>query len=349
MQVSNILSLLKTKQFDLDQLFFKHNPFLELADGTYEEIYVEAGKYRLVEKSKPSLPFEVHVPKIYSDITELAEDLLPNRKIILSVSTDLCFQHVVQFPISARSKIDQLSQLELLRVTPFGLADVYCGCILIGENATTVFAQQFVLKKSIISEIEKILLQQQRSIEAIFIRDLSGKSIELAFAPNGEHFGRQLSMKWKKRLCLSLGLLAITGAALVGSISSFHARQLDEISVAIAGLQPEIKKVKQIIENSEKQNANVAAIQNLQRQTISRVTIIEELTKALPDTAYILTLSIVDNRVQMEGLAESPEKLIPTLESTSLFKNVVFGSAVFNSAGESQSHFAINMDLEQPK
>lgn len=349
MQVSNILSLLKTKQFDLDRIFFRFDPFSELAGGTYQEIYVEADKCSFVEKSKAGLPFEMQAANIYSSITELAENLHPNRKVILSVSTDLCFQHVVQFPISARSKIDQLSELELQRVTPFGLADVYCGCIVTAENATTVFAQQFVLKKSTISEIEKTLLEQQRSIEAIFIRDLSGKSIELAFAPNGEHFGRQLSMKWKKRLCLSLGILAITGAALVGSISSFHARQLDEILIAIAGLQPEIKKVKQIIENSEKQNANIVAIQSLQRQTISRVTIIEELTKALPDTAYLLTVSIVDNRVQMEGLAESPEKLIPTLESTSRFKNVVFGSAVFNSAGESQSHFAINMDLEQPK
>lgn len=349
MQVSNILSLLKTYIFDIDRLLFKHNSFLELASGTYQEIYVENGKYTLIEKSKACLPFGTRVTKIFTNIADLTGNSRPNQKTILSVSTDLCFQLTTQFPISARSKIDQLSQLELQRATPFELADVYHGCIVTGENESTVFTQQFVLKKAIVSEIEEQLSLNKKSIEAVIMRDPSGRAIELAFAPNGEVFGRQSFEKWNKRLGMAIGIFAIGIAALFAGIHSFHARQYDEISDAVASLQPGIKKIKQTIESTEKRNANVIAMQKLQRETISRLAIIEEIARILPDTAYVLNLSVVDNRVQLEGLANSPEKLIPSLETSSLFKNVVFGSAVFNLPGETQSHFAINMDLEQAK
>lgn len=349
MQVSNILSLLKTNQFDFDRLVFSHDPFLELASGTYQEIYVESGRYSLAEKSKVSLPFETGNKKFFPNITDLTKNLNPKRKIILSVSTELCFQLVSRFPISARSKINQLSELELQRVTPFRLAEVYHGCIVIGKNETTVFVQQFALKKEIVSEIEGQLFQHNKSIEAVFIRDLSGRAVELAFAPNGEIFGQLSFKKWKKRFVMALGMFAIGVAALFAGIHSFHARQFEEISGTMASLGPDIKKVKQMIESSEKRSAAIIAMQELQREAISRLAIIDEVTRVLPDTAYLLNLNILDNRVQLEGLANSPEKLIPTLESSLLFKNVIFGSAVFNSQGETQSHFAIYMDLEQPK
>jgi general secretion pathway protein L len=349
MQVSNILSLLKTNIFDFDRPLFKHNSFLELASGTYQEIYIESGKCTLIEKSKACFPFETRITKVFTNIIDLAENLHPNRKIILSVSTVLCFQNCVQFPIAARLKIDQLSKLELQRVTPFELVHVYHGCTIAGENETTIFTQQFVLKKAIVSEIEEQLSFHKKSIEAVFMRDPSSRAIELAFAPNGEFFGRQSFEKWNKRLGMAIGVFAIGTAALFAGIHSFHARQYEEISGAIASLEPGIKKIKQTIESTEKRNTNVIAIQKLQRETISRLAIIEEVTRVLPDTAYVLNLSVVDNRVQLEGLANSPEKLIPSLESSSSFKNVVFGSAVFNLPGDTQSHFAINMDLEQAK
>jgi general secretion pathway protein L len=349
MQVSNILSLLKTKQFEFVNLAIGHDPFLELASGIYQEMYLESGKYTLIEKSKASWPIAKDNSNTSSSIGELIANLQSRRKIILSVSLDLCFQLSSQFPVSARSKVIQLSQLELQRATPFELTDVYHGCTVEGENESTVFTKQFVLKKSIVSDIQEQLLQRKRKIEAVFIRDVSGKAIELAFAPSGEFFGLQSFKKWQKRLGLSLGMFAIGTAALLIGIYSFHARQYEEIASATEDFQPEIKKVKQTIESLEKRNTSIVAMQKLQLGSISRLTVIEEVTKILPDTAYLLNLSVVDNRVLLEGSANSPEKLIPVFESSSLFTNVAFGSAVFNSAGETQSHFAINMDLEQSK
>ena len=165
MQVSNILSLLKTNIFDFDRPVFKHSSFLELASRTYQEIYVENGKYTLIEKSKGCLPFGTRITKVFTNIADLTGNLRPNQKTILSVTTDLCFQLTTQFPISARSKIDQLSQLELQRATPFELADVYHGCIVIGENESTVFTQQFVLKKAVVAEIEEQLPFHKKSRE----------------------------------------------------------------------------------------------------------------------------------------------------------------------------------------
>lgn len=346
MQVSNILSVLKTKQFEFGSLVTSHDPFLELARETYIEIHAQNGKYTLVEKSSAHLPILMDNSNTFSNVVDLIESSLSNRKIILSVNTDLCLQYNSHFPISARSKIEQLSQLELQRVTPFEPADVFLGWIIDGENENTVFTRQFVLKKAIVLEVQELLLQHKKSIEAIFIRDISGNAIELAFAPSGEMFGLQSFKNWKKKLGISLGIFAISTAVLVSGIYSFSVRQFEETSIAIANFQPEIKKVEQKIKNTQKRYASIQAMQKLQRETVSRLGLIEEVTRLLPDTAYALNLSVFDNRVLLEGSANSPEKLIPLFESSSLFKNVVFGSAIFNSPGETQSHFALNMDLE---
>ena len=350
MQVSNFLTLLKTTQVNLSHLVIQHDAFAELSAKSFPEILVEEGKFTLYPKSRANK----HVAwqsgdTSFADFSQLLESLKRVKTVVLSVSAELCLLRHAEFPVSVKARIGALLELELQRVTPFKLDDVYHGWIEGRADKTNIWVDQYTIKKDIIAPLQDALAQRGISTEAVLIRQADGQATRLAFAPNGTKYALFDFDKWKKRLALAAGLYILGLAAVVASIQSYHSRQSGEIKNSITNLQPVIKKVKQEIESSRSLQNEVAAIQMRRQNVSNRIKIVSETTKIMPDNAYLMNLSITDRHIALEGMAEKPEQLITLLEDSPLFNNVAFASTVFNTPGDRFSHFAINMDLESQK
>ena len=350
MQVSNILSLLKTRQGRFSFLAFGFDSFAELSTRHYPEILVEKNQFTLFENSCASWPLARQTaPLTYSDLTDIIKRLSRAKSIILSVSSELAFNRKVIFPHSAIERIDELCELELQRVTPFNPEQVYQGWISTGEDQTNIFVEQFILKKSVVEPAIQSLAASGIAVAGVIIREPNGDAIKVAFAPNGQKFGQVKFETWKKRLALSFGICVLGLGAMLTGINSYFDRQTADVSNAVTDFQPAIQKVKQEIQKFQSLQSGLASVQARRQEISNRMLIIQEVTKILPRNSYLQTLGMIDNHIEMEGLSETPEKLIPLLEASPLFHNTVFASAVFSTPGEAMSHFAVKMDLEQQK
>ena len=84
----------------------------------------------------------------------------------------------------------------------------------------------------------------------------------------------------------------------------------------------------------------------LGQDVYAAVAVIEELSRILPDDAYVNGISIDTGRVVADGAAAAPEPLIALFEASPHFSNVSFNAPVFRNPGEAKSRFSIKLELE---
>jgi general secretion pathway protein L len=123
-------------------------------------------------------------------------------------------------------------------------------------------------------------------------------------------------------------LTLITGMAWAGShfihqrITNLRVdRELNELSGEIKALgkaQTEITTLQERIDY----------LNTLRQDRINALEILKELTETLPDTAWLLALSVADNQVEIQGYADYSTQLIARLEASRLFANAKFISTI---------------------
>lgn len=100
-----------------------------------------------------------------------------------------------------------------------------------------------------------------------------------------------------------------------------------------------------VLEERAALNARLAAQRQRlitgKRDTPSVTVLVEALSRALPDSAYLTKLSISGSDVRIEGKANEPTALIPTIERTTQFANVEFSAPTTREEGNARDNFSI--------
>ena len=73
----------------------------------------------------------------------------------------------------------------------------------------------------------------------------------------------------------------------------------------------------------------------------------EELSRILPDTAFLTDLTIKDERVEIAGFSEKPATLIGSIEASALFQRAQFTSPVVKVPGFTGDNFHISFEQEE--
>jgi len=72
--------------------------------------------------------------------------------------------------------------------------------------------------------------------------------------------------------------------------------------------------------------------------------ILQELTTIIPSTAWLRTFNYTNGKIQLDGFADSATALIPLLEESPLFEDVVFNAAITKNK-ENKEVFRINLTV----
>lgn len=85
---------------------------------------------------------------------------------------------------------------------------------------------------------------------------------------------------------------------------------------------------------------------NARRGVVTRT--LDELSRIVPNTAYVSNLRLRENNLEIQGVAESASNLIPLLERSPVFENVAT-NAPSSRAANGRETFSIKADIEKPK
>ena len=243
-----------------------------------------------------------------------------------------------------RSKMAAMARLDMQASTPFSLLDAYMLC---GDSSKKDAASGYaVIKKTILKP-----LLDELAAAGIAVRTLKFLGGDGAFRPDLKSIqGLQPVSKMRilgGRLQTAAGAVFVLGLA--ATIAHAHWRYYEagnELDTAIAAAADEATLVRTMIAARNMKISQITAIRNEKRGAVPLVSVLEELSRVVPDTTWLTDIEISGDEVTFSGFSASAAALIPLLEESKMFRTPTFRSPVVRVANQIGERFTIGMEVE---
>jgi general secretion pathway protein L len=175
---------------------------------------------------------------------------------------------------------------------------------------------------------------REASFKANFLRHESGDADE----------GNAVSL-------LNKVLVSVLVLALIAWAVTFPVKdelRLRQLQAENGKLAPAVEALRREEEQLERLRKEASFLNNLNQRRGEVLRVIDELSKTVPNNAYLSNLRYRGGILEVQGNAESASALIPLLERSPVFENVGF-NAPSNRGRDNRETFSLKADIEKPK
>jgi general secretion pathway protein L len=279
-------------------------------------------------------------------VDNAAQSIKKRENVIISLDEAHCFFRQVTLPPGAGTRVQNILDLDVSRVTPFAKADVINAWYPVSDvKSGANLVEHIVIRRRIVEDAIASLRKVGAKPIAIVVRRLGAAALPFVASPEGENFGHRRFVAWVKTAAASIAILALGLGLLAGAYLHRQSQMFAAIEQQVAEAETTALKVRKHVETIETASREVRSLQEFRRQQHSMLEVWEELSRILPDSAWLQSLSFTQENVTADGLAESAEDLISLLESSPLFERVRFASPVYKNPDEKRARFSISLQL----
>ncbi|MGH7843800.1 MAG: PilN domain-containing protein [Candidatus Binatia bacterium] len=160
------------------------------------------------------------------------------------------------------------------------------------------------------------------------------------------HPARQEERKGLSQFNLSLTALLLL--ALLGWGGSFPVKdeyRLRQLQTESQKYAPEVAALQQKESEMNRAKKELSILVSLRDRRGEILQVLDELSRAVPNSAYLSSLRYRDGGIELQGTAESASNLVPILERSQLFKNVGF-NAPSNRGRDNRETFSLKAEVE---
>ncbi|VBB41983.1 putative Fimbrial assembly protein [uncultured Desulfatiglans sp.] len=127
---------------------------------------------------------------------------------------------------------------------------------------------------------------------------------------------------------------------------SYHQEKdyLAQLEEAQTQLEADVSRIREITAESEALEARIGYLNSLEQGDTQVLDILRELTRLIPETAWLRRFSYSERSVEIEGYADTASELITLLEDSPIFKDVSFLSGITKSR-EGKETFRIGLKI----
>ncbi len=143
----------------------------------------------------------------------------------------------------------------------------------------------------------------------------------------------------------ALALIAL-GAGAFGGMTLYQAQiERDRLERRTGELAAELRNAGRAVSGSGLV-AEANRLHDRKREEPPAVMVLKALSELLPDSVWLTGLSAADGKVTLNGRGQNVPPLVGLLESSPLFRDVIFSSAVQRNPETGQDEFAITATIE---
>jgi general secretion pathway protein L len=249
---------------------------------------------------------------------------LRHLPVSIRVRASDCHERVVALPAIARDDFDRLLLLDLERTTPLKKGDLLRAHIVEGalDSGGMVQVRQLLLKLRTIEPLRQTL--RAAGIEPISIERWShdgNGALATSFV------GTAPSALPPTRRRLSVGLAATAALLMLTAFAihwTRHERALATLTEQAAELEARVDELRRVTEDANTARSKILHIRRFVGSRHSTLPILEEITRLLPDTAWLEEFRLDGEFIEIAGLAASATTLLPLLEKSPLFRETRF-------------------------
>ena len=265
------------------------------------------------------------------------------RRIELWVPISRCLERSKTLPAAARSRLDEVMALDLVANSPFRLDQVYSGAYITDRGNLQEFtARQIVLKRSLVREIVDDLASQGAPIAAIRVLGPDGRALPVNLLS-------RVRAESDRMLVRAIGALAAVVMALAVALSATAwfslSHEMEKIDRQFEILRRQAQSAKLAADDVQAAVIRLDSVALRQRSEPLAIDIWAEVTRLLPDSAWLETLSIEHDAVSMTGRAEAAAELIAKFSTSRLLRDAAFAAPVVRDPLLNAERFSIKLRI----
>lgn len=307
--------------------------------------------------------FQVRVVGSRRDGEDLSQDAVAPRSAAMAAAVELaarerasitlllpqtvCFTRTVEVPRAALKECRRVLDLDLERATPFRRSDVHTSYKVLSESSSDGKAcvLQFVAKREAVDPLVADVVKAGGRVAAIDVAmgpAQAAAGVNFLAESDGERAARG-PMSLAGGLSLAAALLLVLAC---GQVYVKRESALEQLRAETTGLRKQASAVRQSLEQSEVALKDLAALQAIKLRQVPVTVVLEEITRILPDTAWVTDLRIENDIVDISGLATSGANLIPLFERSSIFGEATLTAPVTFDQREDKERFSLRVRIK---
>ncbi len=146
-------------------------------------------------------------------------------------------------------------------------------------------------------------------------------------------------------MCALAGGLVLTGLLWAGIFLARQHAWLDHLDQKLVELRAEAAETEEMRGERDKLQSRIERLESLRPGNAYVVNVLLELTRRIPETAWVKDLNLSGNDVRLYGMAESASDLIPALEEAPLLYDAEFLSTI-RRTGDGRDVFRIGLKFK---
>jgi general secretion pathway protein L len=259
----------------------------------------------------------------------------------LRIAHDKCLARELTVPATNRTQAMRIAELQGRASLPFEPDQVACAHAVTDLKNGSLLLRTIIVKRSTLQHHLEVLTRAGCKPDIVDGADAWGHD-----------YGVNLLNADQSRGVAGLIVPALFVLALLLPLIALQV-EWSKRTNALAKLDLEIADVKAKVDSLLKKSAEVNAVADavtaLRRKRVSELTIVElwdELSRVLPDNAWISQMQVTKSKVSISGFASEAAPLVGTLETEPLFKQVTFTSPVSYDPSALAERFAIGFEID---
>ena len=269
----------------------------------------------------------------------LSECNLTLKQVSVGVAVDreLFFVREFTLPAAAVPALPTILEQDLLRRTPFQLADVWHGATQgirgVGEVLT---AQHWIIRKDRAGQALTELGLCATDVDFLAANDAEDNCVPVIWYREAMHE----DPAWARR---AIKLLAITAfGTMLLALAAFEYTQFS-VSREIARSLSEARELAQA--GDSRTGINQKAILFAMKSDVSVLEIWNELSRVLPDQTFLTESRIADRRITISGFSTDAAGLVRMIDQSPLFTGAILATGITPDATEHKDRFSITFKV----
>lgn len=318
------------------------------ADGV--KVYKEAQKLR---KSSPSLRLQ-HDGQWSTALTFLGGYSRRWGRLLslgLRLPVEQCLIRDKELPVAALRRAGEILLLDMERISPFARDDILSDWYQDqppGEQSTMVRLTQVIVKRSLIDGYIADIKAAGLSLQAVDVYDQTGRVLPVNLLSQLPQQPRQISRTLSRAISLAAAAVIFLVTGIAVSAVYRQERALSQLTQQTATVRRQAVAIKTKLAMADQAEKQITGhrLRWIYRPTVLQIW--EEVTRLLPDSAWVASFRINDNQLYLDGFAASASELIGMLGRSKYLSNVTFTSPVVADFQQRQERFQIRAKILQP-
>ena len=267
----------------------------------------------------------------------------------LRVPVNRCYSRRMELPKAARGDARRILNLDLERVTPFRLKDVYAAHMEEGDGAGgKVWVRQLVAKRE---AIDPLIADVKSSGFNVACVDCWERDPSVGLPLNLLESDASTSSE-EGRFVTPLRALLVTAIILVLSSAVLtvwrNETALAEIRAETSKTRERAASVRKVLDRADATVGDLTRLQQLKLTRIPALDVLEELSRVLPDSVWLSEFRLEGDALDISGLAKSGAALPPLFAQSAIFTDAALTAPLTLDPREDKERFSLRVRTKQP-